>query len=84
MRRITTARSTWGGLPYPEPAVRRLMGRPTDSYLRNTMISVRLSAALAATRTAALAAGLPAMILLAGCGSQPSSGPGASATSCGC
>ena len=42
------------------------------------MISVRLSAALAVARTAALAAGLPAMILLAGCGSQPGSGPGAS------
>ena len=37
------------------------------------MISVRLSSAFAVTRTAALAAGLPAMILLAGCGSQPAS-----------
>jgi len=42
------------------------------------MISVRLSPAFAVARTAALAAGLPAMILLAGCGSQPSSGPGTS------
>jgi hypothetical protein len=42
------------------------------------MISVRLSPALAVARAASLAAGLPAMILLAGCGSQPSSAPGAS------
>ena len=34
------------------------------------MISVRLSSALAVARIAALAAGLPAMIFLAGCGSQ--------------
>jgi hypothetical protein len=41
------------------------------------MISTRFSVT-AVARTAALAAGLPAMILLAGCGSQPSSASGAS------
>jgi len=42
------------------------------------MISVRLSSACAVARTAALAAGLPAMILVAGCGSLPSSATAAS------